>query len=268
MRGMSYLLITLGAGYLLAVGLIAAYQRTLIYFPAQDRPSPDTYGAQGFDIVATTTEDGLRLTGWNWKPDTNGALVLYFHGNGGHLGHRAPRGRFLEAAGCGVLLAEYRGYGGNPGRPSETGLIRDAEAWLVFLAEQGIKPDRIILFGESLGAAVAVSLAAKARFRGLILEAPFTSLVAAGQHHYPWLPVALLLRDRFDSLPRIAHNRAPLLILHGEADRTVPVEHGRELLAAANEPKRGVFLPGADHHDVFEQGGAEAVAAFLDELCP
>lgn len=255
-----------GIGYLALVGVVATFQRNLIYFPERDRPLPETYGVADFRTANATTADGVALTGWYRAPADGRAVVLYFHGNGGHLGHRAARARFLATAGCGALMAEYRGYGGNPGQPSEAGLYRDARAWLGHLATVGIAPDRIILYGESLGAAVAVQLAVEVRVRALILEAPFSTLADAGQHHYPWLPVGLLLKDRFDTVAKIGTITAPLLILHGERDRVVPVAHGRRLLAAAPEPKRAVFLAAADHENLYQHGGAEAVAAFLAEV--
>ena len=162
-----------------------------------------------------------------------------------------------------MLLAEYRGYGGNPGTPSEEGFYADGRAALDFLAAREVPAARIVLYGESLGTGVAVQLALERRVGAVVLEAPFTSAVDVGADIYPFLPVRLLARDRFDSIAKIAAIGAPLLVLHGEADKVVPVRFGRALLAAARQPKEGVFVPGAGHADLYQHGGAGIVLDFL-----
>jgi uncharacterized protein len=171
--------------------------------------------------------------------------------------------RFAEA-GLGVLLLEYRGYGGNPGAPSETGLYTDAAAALDFLLQhKGVPVNRLVIYGESLGSGVAVHMAAGREIGALILEAPFTRLADAASYHYPYVPVSVLLRDRFDSLSAIGRIRAPILILHGKRDRVVPVRFGHALLAAAPEPKEGWFSPEASHEDLARHGALDAVFDFI-----
>lgn len=234
--------------YVGVVGGMYLLQRKLMYLPVQELPTPAAVGAGDMQAVGLHTADGLTLTAW-YKPAAAAgrAEILYLHGNGGNIAHRAAKVRPLIEAGYGVLLAGYRGYGGNPGAPSEAGLIADAHAAYDFLLARGVAPRRIALIGESLGSGVAVALAAEREVAAVLLEAPFTSAAAVGQRAYPVIPVTWLIKDRFDSLARIRRIEAPLLIVHGEADRVVPVDLGRALLRAAAEPKRGVFIRGGAH---------------------
>jgi len=191
-------------------------------------------------------------------------VLVYLHGNAGSLAHRASKVWPYLDRGWGVLLVAWRGYSGNPGRPTEEGLYRDGRAAVGFLDRQGIAPNRIVLYGESLGSGVAVQLATERTPGALVLEAPFSSLVDAGAAHYPIFPVRWVVRDRFDSLAKIGAARAPVLVMHGERDQVVPVGLGRRLLDAAREPKQGVFVPQAGHNDLYDFGAAEAVIAFVD----
>jgi uncharacterized protein len=247
----------------IAAGLFLL-QRRLLYHPSRFRPVLADLAALGVREIELTTEDGLSLLSWYLPPRAGRPVILYFHGNGGHIGFRAERLRRFAGHGFGVLLAEYRGYGGNPGIPSENGLFTDGEAALDFLDREGIGGDRIVLWGESLGSGVAVYLAARHAVAAVILEAPFTSIAAAAQHHYPFLPAALMVRDRFDSLSRIADVRAPLLVLHGERDRIVPVRMGRALLGAATAPKEGWFSPEAGHENLAQFGALDAAVSFIE----
>ncbi len=237
--------------YVGVVGAMYLLQRSLMYFPAQDLGTPLAEGVPELGVVRLRTDDGLDLVAW-YKPaaKADGVTVVFFHGNGGHIGHRAARTRAFTEAGHGLLLVSYRGYGGNPGKPTEAGLFADSRAAYDFLVDEGVPPVRIAVIGESLGSGPAVYLAAERQVGALLLEAPFTSAGDVGQRAYPFLPVKLLIRDPFDSLSRIADVRVPLLIVHGERDEVVPVELGRRLFEAANEPKRGIFLPGAHHNDL------------------
>ena len=249
---------------LVAAGLYVG-QRSLLYFPNRVAPDPARYGlADAIAPVDYRTEDGLVLSGWyRQAAQADQATIVYFHGNAGHHGDRGPVVRYLWEAGYGVLLAGYRGYGGNPGTPSEAGLAADARAAAGWLAEQGVNPACIVLYGESLGSGVAVRLASERRVAAVVLESPFSSVADVGQAHYPIFPVKLLLRDRFDSLSRIAGIGAPLLVMHGEADRTVPIRFGRRLFAAAAEPKQAWWVPGSGHVDLHRHGASDIVLDFL-----
>jgi fermentation-respiration switch protein FrsA (DUF1100 family) len=242
------------------VGCMYAAQRSLMYFPARDLPPPPPPFAE----VRLRTADGLDLVAWETAPAPGRPIIVYFHGNGGSIAGRVFKVRPFIEAGYGVLLVSWRGYGSNPGSPSEEGLLADGRAALHHVGARA----PVVLLGESLGAAVAVRLAAERTPVAAILEAPFASAVAVGAEHYWWLPVRLLMKDRFESIRWIGEVTAPLLILHGERDGVVPVAHGRRLLAAANEPKRGVFLPEAGHNDLFEHGAAGIELEFLSRLRP
>jgi fermentation-respiration switch protein FrsA (DUF1100 family) len=204
-------------------------QRSLIYFPSGGAPGPVESLLPGGEEVVLVTEDGLELGGWFLPADqqlqTKRAVpaILVFNGNGGNRALRVPLAQALAANGMGVLLFDYRGYGGNPGSPMEEGLVMDARAAVAYLEDRGdVDPDRIVYFGESLGAAVAVSLARDRPPAGLILRSPFTSLVDMARTHYPLLPAGWLLKDRFASIDKIGAVKASLLVIVGAEDRVVP----------------------------------------------
>lgn len=263
------LLAGVAALYLLvAIGLYLG-QRRVLYLPDNNTPEPARAGVQEMERVSLATEDGLSLTAW-WRPPAtpDRPTLIHFHGNGGHIGHRGLKMRPYLDAGFGLLMVEYRGYGGNPGRPTEQGLYRDGRAAVAFAEDAGIPRHHLVLYGESLGSGIAVQLASEGRTAAVILESPYTSMAAAAAHHYPWLPARTLIHDRYDSLSKIARIHAPLLILHGERDRVVPVGMAHELMDAAAEPKEAAYFPEAGHEDVYRHGGAEAVLAFLGRLDP
>ena len=240
----------LALAVMLVLVLVWSLQRRLIYFPHPVVPAAAGV-LPGSEEVAFDTEDGLRLRGW-FVPARggDGGAVLVFNGNGGNRAMRAPLAAALSRAGLSVLLFDYRGYGGNPGRPSEAGLAADAraaQAWLA--ARAGVDPGRIAYFGESLGAAVALGLAQERPPAALVLRSPFTSLADVARVHYPWLPVRLLLAERYPSLDRVRDLAVPLLVAAGERDGIVPASHSRRLFEAAREPKRFALVPGADHND-------------------
>ena len=250
--------------YAALVGGLFLFQRQLIYFPDRTRPELAGLEQLGVREIVLATEDGLSLLSWYLPPRPGRPVILYFHGNGGHLGHRVERLLRFAREGHGVLMLEYRGYGGNPGTPTENGFYTDARAALGFLEREGVAPNRIVLYGESLGSGVAVELAAQHDVAGVILEAPFTSVAEVAQCHFPYIPAARLVIDRFDSQARIGRVTAPILVLHGERDRVVPVRFGRALFDAAPEPKEGWFVPEAGHENLSGFGGLDAVVAFIE----
>jgi uncharacterized protein len=256
------------AGVLL---LFWVFQREMMYFPMQDVPTPGALGLGDVETVEFETGDGLRLSGWFFPiaGDRSRATVLVFNGNAGHRGHRARLASGLRDRGFQVLLMDYRGFGGNPETPSERGLAADARAARAYLARRpGVDVGRLVYFGESLGAAVAVELATEHPPAALILRSPFTSMADIGQHHYWWLPVRWFIRDRYPSLDRMPHLRSPLLVILGERDRIVPAEQSRRLYeAAAHAPKTLRSFPQADHNDLELFAGDEmidAIAGFLE----
>lgn len=262
------------AAYVALVAVIYLIQDRLLYFPATESPERMRAALPELQAVRLETEDGLELLAWWCPPARPGAWTLaLFHGNAGHIGHRLEKMRPHLAAGLGMLLVEYRGYGGNPGRPSEGGFAADARAALAFLGGRGVGHARTALYGESLGSGVAVRLAADAASAGrpvgaLLLEAPYSSIAEVAQHHYPWLPALWLTRDRFASIDRIAGVGVPLLVMHGADDSIVPLKFGQRLFDAAREPRELVVLPGAGHNNLDARRLADLVHRFLARWTP
>lgn len=257
--------------------MLAFLQRSLIYFPARAssiRPADAGLSEDRVSPVQITSDDGLTLHGWQVSPRASlaedqttgtaieGPVILYFPGNAGHRGYRGDELRTLADLGAEVFLFDYRGYGENAGRPTETNLTRDARsAWQYLVETRGLAPSQIFLFGESLGGGVAVRLAADAcregaRPGGLILRSSFSSLVDVAAHHYPWAPVRLLMLDRFEAQQHIPDVTSPILMIHGSRDSIAPIRYARRLFEAAPDqsadghPKRFAELEGADHNDI------------------
>lgn len=235
---------------LVASGLLAlawSQQRRLIYFPSPGPvPPAATMLPNGQDVVLDS--DGIRLGAWYFPVAGGGPAVLVCNGNGGDRSGRIALAAALNRIGLSVLLFDYRGYGGNPGQPSEDGTAADARAAQAWLAAQpGV--EKTVYFGESLGGAVAVGLAVERPPAALILRSPFTSLPDVGAMHYPWLPVRWLLMDRYPSIERIGSVHVPVMVIAGDRDDIVPEALSRRLYDAANEPKRYVLVPGAGHND-------------------
>ncbi len=269
------LLLLLALAAALFLLLLWFAQRRLIYFPAREVPDPAALGLRGIEEATFTASDGVALHGWFAPAEgvPRDLAVLVHHGNGGNVVDRLYLLESLGRAGLHVLAYDYRGYGRSAGSPSEDGLYRDgraAQAWL--LARTGLGPERLVQYGESLGGAVALELAVGATPppRAVVLQAPFTSLADTAAGHYPWLPVRLLLRDRYDNADKIGRLAAPLLVLVGTADGIVPPEHGRELLrlAVAAQPARLVEVPRRGHNNLWADAGARTrdVTGFLDAL--
>lgn len=256
-------LVTLVFVYLAVAAGLFLMQRRILYRPGGDRPDLARTGVTGVTPMTVPTEDGLNLMAWYRPARAGEPTVLYFHGNGGHLGHRAIRFDSFAAIGWGALMLEYRGYGGNPGSPSEEGLAADARAGLAALARLGIPPSRTLVWGESLGSGVAVRLASEHDVAALLLESPFTSITDIARMRYWFVPVRLLLRDRFESLAAIGRVRAPVLVMHGARDEVVPAAMGHAIHAAANEPKAIWIAPEGHHEDLRENGAFEAAANFV-----
>ena len=253
-------------GYVALVGVGFAGQRRLMYFPDRERPTPAAAGVPDMAEVELRTADGLSLVAWHRPPTRDGAPTLvYFHGNAGNIGLRADKVRPYLDAGLGVLLTTWRGYSRNPGSPSEQGLYDDGRAALAFLQDAGANPENTVLYGESLGTGVAVHLAAELASPpfAVVLEAPYSSIADVAQWRMPLAPVRPLVLDRFESSAKVGGIDAPLLVVHGDLDGTVPARFGKRLFAAAANPKEGVFLPSAGHNDLYDHGMGEIVLDFL-----
>jgi uncharacterized protein len=263
--------------YLAFLSLVYVGQSGLLYLAdAAGRGLVATPSAIGlaYEELRFRTEDGVPLHGWLVSAPERGRLaprrtLLFFHGNAGNISHRLDSLRIFAGLGLDVLIFDYRGYGQSGGRPSEEGTYRDATAaWHWLTRERGLHPGQVVLFGRSLGAAVAVDLATRTAPAGLIVELAFTSVPDLGAELYPFLPVRLLSRYRYDNLRRIGSVRAPVLVVHSRGDEIVPFHHGQALFAAAQEPKRFLELQGG-HKDGFlvsEVAYRRGLAEFLDSL--
>lgn len=239
-------------------------QRSQIYFPDKSRPVLPN----GADVVEVTTSDGVELEGWYFAPsDMDKPILLYFHGNGGHYGGRLPKVQDYIDAGYGVLLAEYRGYGGNEGSPSEVGFYEDGHAYIRWLEiAAGYPISDIILYGESIGSGTATEMATKYDVKALILEAPFSSLLEMVQRHVLFMPFFWLLKDRYLNIDKIDRINAPLLVMHGRKDSVIPYKFAEKLYAKAKEPKKFVDFPDANHNNLYEYGASQDVLEFLENL--
>lgn len=255
---------------ILAVAGIAAlfamwlFQRRLIYYPDPRRTQPVAVGLGDVAEAPLVRPDGTTLIAWYGAAAAGQPTLLYFHGNAGNLATRAERIAAYRQDGRGMLMLSYRGYGGSGGAPSEADNVADALAAYDSLRDRGVAPHDIYLYGESLGSGVAVQVAIAREVGGIILDAPFTSLAAVGAQVYPFLPVELVIWDRYDSLARIGQVTAPLLIIHGGRDSVVPFAMGERLFEAANEPKKFVPFPRAGHSDHHLYGSYQAVSAWID----
>ena len=245
-------------------------ERRFIYFPDRDLTgNPAGYGLE-FDDVHFSAGDGTELHGW-YVPGTTDVTWLWFHGNAGNISYRLDNLKQLhDRLGVNIFLFDYRGYGRSTGVPSEQGTYVDAQAALTYLRSRpDVNKEKIAYFGRSLGAGVAVELARAEPPYALILESPLPSIREMARRVYPFLPLGLLLRTRYDSLAKIGAVQAPLLVLHGDRDDIVPIDAGRELYDAANGPKAFYTISGAGHNDTHTVGGEEyfaALRAFLSGL--
>jgi len=250
------------AGYLGLGALMYFAQRALMYFPDRARTPPAAAGLPQAQEVTLDTADGEKVIVWHVPPRGDKPVVIYFHGNGGALNLRVDRFQRLTAQGFGLLALSYRGYGGSTGKPTEEGLIEDARAAYAYAAE---RYSRIVLWGESLGTGVAVALGAEKPVMHLILDAPYTSTVDVAADLYWFLPVRLLMKDQFRSDERIKRVKAPVLILHGEADNIIPIRYGERLLAMAPGRKQMVRFKDGYHVDLDRHGAMDAALKFLSQ---
>jgi fermentation-respiration switch protein FrsA (DUF1100 family) len=245
----------------LLLGALWLFQRRLIYFPTADVP-PVSDVLPGATDVQLRTSDGLVLGAWLVPPRQPGpyAVVLVANGNGGNRSDRAPLAAALAEAGMAVLLFDYRGYGGNPGSPDEDGLALDVRAAYRFVTEDlDVPPERLIYYGESLGAAVVTELATEHPPAGLLLRSPFVDLASAGQEQFPFLPVRLLLRDRFPVADNLAKLKVPVTVVLGTSDSIIPPGQSRQVAEAGSA--RVVEVQGADHNDRVLLDGPQLIAA-------
>jgi fermentation-respiration switch protein FrsA (DUF1100 family) len=259
----SVLLVAL-LGYLGFVGLLYLMQRALLYPGDPNRTTPAAAGVGHAVEEFLTTADGEKVIAWHVPPKDERPVILYFHGNGGALRHRAERFLALTADGIGLVALSYRGYGGSSGRPTEQGLLHDARAAYEF-ARIRYPASRLVAWGESLGTGVAVAIAGEKEFSKVVLEAPYTSTVEIAAALYPIVPVRYLMHDQFRSDERIALVTEPILVLHGDRDTVIPIEYGRRLFERIAGPKRFALLAGGAHEGLDAFGALAEVKKFIAE---
>lgn len=240
--------------YLLVALVMYMGQRRLMYFPDTARTPPAQAGLPNVSERVLNTPDGARIVVWYGKAKPGQPTLLYFHGNGGGLAERAERFRRFMSQGWGVYMMAYRGYAGSTGYPTEANNVADARLAYGALVQDGVLPESIILYGESLGTHLATRIAAERASAGLILEAPYTSVLDIALTDYPFLPVRLLLSDRYETDKVLPQVKVPLLIIHGKEDGIIPVSMAQKLAKLANEPKRLVIFPRGDHSDLYVDG--------------
>ena len=263
------------AGILVVLSAIMLlFEKKLIYFPQRAHDVLPSDLGLAFEDLTVTAEDGVRIHAFYLPPPGDPRwTVLLAHGNAGNISHRLDRALFLQSKlGAAVLLFDYRGYGRSEGWPDEEGTYRDARAahrWLI--EEKRVSPERLVVFGEFLGSAVALDLALSRPCRALVLESPFASIPAMARAVYPFLPLWPFVRTRYDNERKAPRMAVPLLVLHGEKDEIVPFSQGRRVFEAAPRPKRFHAIPGAGHNDTYLVGGDaywDAVRDFLETLPP
>ncbi len=252
--------------YICCLFLIFIFQRNLLYMPSKEFVDEKFYSTNKLEKINIMTSDGLKLSSLYKKSKLNdNKTILVFHGNAGHVGHRVTKFKPFLDKGYGLLLLEYRGYSNNSGKPTEEGLLKDAEAALNYLLKQKINLKEIILYGESLGTAIATKLSTKFSFNSTILEAPFTSVADVAQSHYWIFPAKWLVLDRFEILEIIKKIKSPLLLIHGYKDNIINIKFGKKVFERAPQPKESIFILKANHNNLFEFGVIEKILRFLSK---
>lgn len=261
---LKWLVVFASIGYLGGVIVLFFAQRAFVFpIPQTLRTAPAAAGFPEAEEHVLTTEDGEKVIVWHVPARPGHAVVMHFPGNGDYLAGLVDRFRDITSNGTGLVALSYRGYAGSSGRPSEQGLLRDAAAAYAFAAAR-YQPDRIVVWGFSLGSGVAIALAAVQPVGKLILEAPYTSITDIAAAVIPIMPLRWVMRDQFRSDERIARVTAPLLIMHGARDATIPISFGERLFALAHEPKQFVRFPDGGHNDLDNHGAIETARRFID----
>ena len=251
--------------------LIAAFffQRNLLYHPSVDNYLKDQVVKEPAEIekVKITTKDEIYLAGWFYNKNLEKLkTILFFHGNAGSLENRTYKLNHFKDLKVNFLIIAWRGFSGNKGKPNEIGLYEDAKAAIEWLGTKGVKEKNIILYGESLGTAIAVEVAQNKNYAGIILESPFTSMTNVGKKHYPFLPVRFLLKDKFESYKKITNVSIPILIIHGKVDKIVPYFMGEEIYNLANKPKFFYSQEYGDHMVEYDEKLLLALKKFIESL--
>ena len=265
---MSFLKIVIGILiiYTSFLVLLFIFQRNLMYHPDENNYSGDKLEVE-IKKVKIKTSDGIDLLGWFHKKDLNRfKTIIYFHGNAGKLENRIHKLNHFKDMDVNFLIIAWRGFSGNDGKPSEEGLYIDGNSAIKWLKNLGLSEEDIILYGESLGTAVATEIAQNNNFAGLVLETPFTSMIEAAKIFYPYIPVRILLRDKYENDKKIKNINIPVLVMHGEADQIVPFWMGKKIHEIANQPKFSYFTKYDDHMMEFDEKLVFELKTFFKSL--
>ena len=261
-----FLVILVSLVYFFASLGLYIFQRDLLYHPTENNYDGDklTVNIQEVKIV---TDDNIDLLAWYHNKDINKfKTILFLHGNAGSLENRIHKINHFEDMNINFLLLSWRGFSGNKGKPTEKGLYQDARSAVKWLVKQGVIEENIIIYGESLGTGITTEIAQNKNFAGIILETPFTSMVAAGKSKYPIFPIKLLLKDKYESEKKIKNIKSPVLIMHGEEDQIVPFWMGEKMFKMANEPKYSYFTKFDDHMMVYDENLVSELKKFIKSL--
>ena len=252
--------------YLSILVLLFIFQRNLMYLPEENNYSGDKIKVD-IEKVKINTSDNLDLLGWFHKKDLKKfKTILYFHGNAGKLENRIHKLNHFKDMEVNFLIIAWRGFSGNKGKPSEKGLYIDGNSANKWLKHLGLNEEDIILYGESLGTGIATEIAQNSNFAGLILETPFTSMVDAAKNVYPYIPVGLLLKDRYENYKKIKNINIPILVMHGEADQIVPFRMGKKIYDIAKQPKYYHFTKYDDHMMEYDENLVSELKKFIKSL--
>jgi len=252
--------------YLLILVFVFFYQRNLLYHPFENNYSSDKINFS-YEEVFIPTSNGNNLRGWFHKKNVNkNKTLVFFHGNAGDLRNRIYKLNLIKDFDINFLIVAYRGFSGNKGQPTEKGLYEDAQKTLDWLTKQKIHENQIVIYGESLGTGVSIEVAQNKKFAGIILESPFTSMVDAGKFYYPYLPVSLLLKDRYETIKKLENINIPILVMHGKKDKIVPFHMGQEVFEKANQPKFSYFPEEDDHMMDYNKNLLKILNSFLQSI--
>jgi len=253
--------------YILLCVMMYVMQRSMMYITSPQKPSLTESGVKGMEEISVTTEDGLELFGWYKAPfPPEKPTIVWLHGNASNVALTTAQAFAYLKAGYGLLAVEYRGYAGNPGRPSEEGLYKDSRAFIEWLKSRGTKENNIILYGESIGSGPALQMAMEyPALNTIILQSPFTTMIEAVRKHYPYMPNKWLVKDKYDNFSKIDKIKAPLIVVQGTEDFIIPYSHGVKLYEAAPEPKSLITIEGGGHNDMYDQKAADKILSVLTE---
>lgn len=266
---MSFVLSTVAIIAVLALVVMVGapiVERALMYHPVGNRVRPVSAGLPNVEEVLINTPDGHTLVTWYAKAEPGQPTILYIHGNSGTLADRAERFGAFTKRGRGIMMMAYRGYSGSTGRPSEQANIADAKLAYDTLIDKGVAAEDIVIYGESIGTGIAIRVAAENFTAGLILDAPYTSIVDVAELCYPYLPARLMMRDRYETMRHISNIHTPLLVIHGEQDAIIPVEMGRKVAQSASGPTEIVTFRRAGHTDHGKYGSYDVINDWIDRM--